>query len=149
LILVENGSFLLNMPLVNHEHRKLAGKLIDHIGPPSKRVVFLQSNAGGPPIRDNDATNGPSSSLALFGVWPISGVLVHLAALGIAFSLARWPIFGLPRSHERDSLTDFSAHVSAIGELLRETGDASYARGLLRNYRQALLGETKADIKEV
>ncbi len=31
-----NGSFLLNLPLVNHEHRKLAGKLIDAVGPPGK-----------------------------------------------------------------------------------------------------------------
>ena len=33
LLVVANGSFLLNLPLVNHEHRKLAGKLIDAIGP--------------------------------------------------------------------------------------------------------------------
>jgi hypothetical protein len=43
LIVVANGSFLLNLPLVNHEHRKLAGKLIDEIGPPGKTVVFLES----------------------------------------------------------------------------------------------------------
>ena len=54
LIVVANGSFLLNLPLVNHEHRKLAGKLIDAVGSPRKTVVFLESYAGGPPIRDKD-----------------------------------------------------------------------------------------------
>ena len=50
LILVVNGSFLLNLPLLNHEHRKLAGQLIGEIGPAGKRVVFLESDQGGPPI---------------------------------------------------------------------------------------------------
>ena len=44
LIVVANGSFLLNYPLVNHEHRRLAGKLIDQIGPPAQSVVFLESS---------------------------------------------------------------------------------------------------------
>ena len=35
LIVVANGSFLLNLPLVNREHRKLAGKLIAEIGTPA------------------------------------------------------------------------------------------------------------------
>lgn len=43
LLLVSNGSFLLNATLVNHEHRKLAGKLIDTIGPSGRDVVFLES----------------------------------------------------------------------------------------------------------
>ncbi len=43
LLVVANGSFLLNAMLVNHEHRKLAGKLVDAIGPGGRDVVFLES----------------------------------------------------------------------------------------------------------
>ena len=43
LLVVANGSFLLNATLVNHEHRKLAGKLVDAIGPSGRDVVFLES----------------------------------------------------------------------------------------------------------
>jgi len=43
LYIVANGSFLLNAMLVNHEHRKLAGKLIEEIGSPGKNVVFVES----------------------------------------------------------------------------------------------------------
>ncbi len=43
LLAVANGSFLLNAMLVNHEHRKLAGKLIDAVGPGGLDVVFLES----------------------------------------------------------------------------------------------------------
>ena len=36
LLFVVNGSFLLNLPLVNHEHRKLAQRLITACGPPGR-----------------------------------------------------------------------------------------------------------------
>jgi hypothetical protein len=145
LIIVENGSFLLNRPLVNHEHRKLAGQLIAHVGPPRKHVVFLQSFPGGPPVRDTDPTGRPPSGLAMFTVWPLSGVLVHVAALGIVFALARWPIFGVPQRPRRQSLTDFGAHVEAVGKLLEKMGDSSHALSLLRSYRQAVLGDGHID----
>ena len=41
---VANGSFLVNLQLVNKEHRKLAGKLIDEV-PKGSRVVFIEANA--------------------------------------------------------------------------------------------------------
>ena len=62
LIVVANGSFLLNLPLVNHEHRKLAGKLIDAVGPPGQTVVFLESFAGGPPISDDPSGGMPTGA---------------------------------------------------------------------------------------
>jgi hypothetical protein len=43
LLAVANGSFLLNAMLVNHEHRKLAGKLVDAVGRGGRDVVFLES----------------------------------------------------------------------------------------------------------
>ena len=43
LFVVANGSFLLNLPLVNHEHRRLAGKLIEEVGPAPQTVVFLEN----------------------------------------------------------------------------------------------------------
>lgn len=141
LIVIENGSFLLNMPLVNHEHRKLAGKLVAHVGSPRKRVVFLQTYQGGPPVRDTDPNAQTPTGLTLFAVWPLNGVLVHLALLGFVYAMARWPVFGVPRLLARDSLTDFGAHVSALGSLLSETGDANFARNALKKYRQTVLKE--------
>ena len=57
ILLIANGSFLLNLPLVNHEHRKLAGHLVNAVGPPRKLVIFLESGAGGPPIREKTRTS--------------------------------------------------------------------------------------------
>jgi hypothetical protein len=123
IIVVANGSFLLNVPLVNHEHRKLAGKLIEEVGAPG-RVVFLESGPGDPPI---DPEGGESPLARLFGAWPLGIILLHSAVLGIIFCFARWPIFGRPKSPPAETITDFGHHVSALGELLERTRDRAYA----------------------
>ena len=140
LIVVANGSFLLNVPLVNHEHRKLAGKLIDEIGPPGQKVVFLESGSGGPPIRDKDPTLGSPTGLEIFNLWPTNWILLHLAAVGVIFCFVRWPIFGRPRRVKRVAASDFGRHIAAEAELLKRSGDRTYATARLMHYRQ-LTGE--------
>ncbi len=133
LIIIENGSFLLNAALVNHENRKLAGRLVAELGEEGKRVVFLESDAS-PAISDTDPSNNPPTGLELFRIWPIGAVLAQVAALGLVFALARFPIFGVPRRLERPSLTDFGKHVAALGRLLAATCDRAYADGMLKKY---------------
>ncbi len=123
LILVENGSFLLNLPLVNHEHRKLAARLIESTQQ-GGRVVFLESGASGPPIDPDESDN---SMWNVFGAWPLSAILLQLGLAGIIFCFARWPIFGRPRFAPAAALSDFGKHVDALGELLRRTRDRRYA----------------------
>ncbi len=95
ILVVANGSFLLNMPLVNSEHRKLAGKLIDECGEPDK-LVFLESGVGGPPIRKNDDSNRLTGLEMLF-VAPLNVILLHFLAMGVVLLVCYFPIFGRPR----------------------------------------------------
>ncbi len=138
LLVIENGSWLLNAALLNDEHRKLAGKVVSQVGPPRLDVVFLQSGPGGPPIRDTDPNGAPPTGLALFGVWPIGAVLTQAAVLGLLFTLMCWPIFGTPRRLVRRSLTDFGSHITALGQMLRQTRDRGYAVHTLRLYWKSL-----------
>lgn len=135
LVIVENGSFLLNASLVNHEHRKLAGRLVDRLGRPQRDVVFLESGSS-PPVYDQDPSTSPPTGFGLFGLWPIGAVLAQLAALGLVMAAAAWPIFGTPRRSEQPALTDFGRHVQALGRLLAATRDRSYAYAQLRAYFQ-------------
>jgi hypothetical protein len=137
LIVVTNGSFLLNYSLVNHEHRKLAGHLLSEI-PAPQRVVFLESGPGGPRILENDPKPQSPNGLEVFAVWPLGAVLLHLAVAGLIFCFARYPIFGVPRDPAKESLSDFGKHVTAYAELLEATGDRNYARQKLDQYRQAV-----------
>jgi len=140
LIVVSNGSFLLNLPLVNHQHRRLAGKLIDEVGPPCQTVVFLESRYGGPSIREDDPATTIPTGLEIFNVWPTNWILFHMAVLGIIFCFSRWPIFGRPRQPARDSTSDFGKHIEALAELLQRSRDRSYAMTRLLHYQQTTRG---------
>jgi len=150
IILVNNGSFLTNLPLVNHEHRKLAGKLISACGP--GRVVFLESSAGGPGVFAEEPGSSMPSGFGAFTVWPLGFILMHLAALGILCCIALFPIFGRPREAK---LTDaagimvpsqtgaatvvranFGKHIEALGELLATTQDRHYAQAKVAYYHE-------------
>jgi hypothetical protein len=136
VIVVANGSFLLNLPLVNHEHRKLAARLVAEIGTRPKTVVFLESRAGGPPIREEDPLVTTPSGIEVFNLWPTGWILLHFAAAGIILCFCRYPIFGQPREPQPESPSDFGKHIQAVGELLARTGGASFAQARLAHYRQ-------------
>jgi hypothetical protein len=136
LIVVTNGSFLLNLPLVNHEHRKLAGKLIDQIGAPGRKVVFLESHADGPPIHQQDPAAQMPSGLEILTMPPVNWIFVHFAAVGILLCFSRWLIHGVPRQLPPDSTSDFGKHIRALAELLERSGDREYATSRVAHYQQ-------------
>ncbi len=140
VLVVTNGSFLLNLPLVNHEHRKLAGKLIAEIGPAGQSVVFLESGPGGPPIHGEEPPVGAPTGLEIFTVWPTNWILLHLAAVGILFCFSRLPIFGRPRELPPPPSSDFALHVDAVARLLKRSGDRPYAAARVMHYHQTVRG---------
>lgn len=138
LILVTNGSFLLNLPLVNHENRKLADKLINEIGSPGLNVAFLESRFGGPRIVSRDSGLHMPTGWEMFHIWPTNWILLHLAALGIIFCFARWPIFGRPRRIVAAGGSDFGRHVEALAKLLKRSRDRAFAKSKIREYRKTI-----------
>ena len=140
LIVVTNGSMLLNLPLINHEHRKLAGELINSCGP-AGRVTFLESDPSGLTISKEDP--GAHTGFEAFTVWPISPILLHLTIGGILYCLMVFPICGKPRELMADAPSDFGKHVRALGELMAQTNDRAAALARVRQYHQ-LTAETTA-----
>jgi hypothetical protein len=134
IIVVANGSFTLNMPLVNKENRKLAGKLIAEAGEPGD-VAFLESGPEGITVRQGNPPKSQTNALHLFTIWPISFIFVHFAALGIAYCIAVFPIFGRPRHLPSEARSDFGQHVAALGELLQRTKDTFFADARIRAYQ--------------
>ncbi|MGE0607674.1 MAG: hypothetical protein AB7O62_11315 [Pirellulales bacterium] len=136
VLCVVNASFLLNLPLVNHEHRKLASSLIKEVGS-DKYVLFLEGSSE-PGVDDEEPPQESHGLLELFSIDTLGIILLHLAVLGLIYAFWRFPIFGLPRSLKPESDTDFGQHVTALGQLLAKTGDRSYARSRLDHYQQAM-----------
>lgn len=141
LIVVANGSFVLNLPLVNREHRKLAARLIEQIGNKPKEVVFLESGPGGPPVWEDDPSERSRTSLEILAVWPFNAIFLQLGALGLIFCYSRLPIFGRPRPLAAGHLVDFGRHVAALASLLARTRDAKYAAERVAIYQQVVRRE--------
>lgn len=139
LIVVVNGSLLLNLPLVNHEHRKLAARLIDEAGP--GRVVFVESDESGPHISDQDPRPPIRNGMEVFGVRPFNWIFVQLGLLGLLFCACRFPVFGRARPLEMPPQSDFGRHVEALGTLLAKTRDRTYAVTRVVNYQQNIRRE--------
>jgi hypothetical protein len=136
VIVVANGSFVLNVPLVNHQHRQLAGKLIEECGAPGRQVVLLESGYGGPTILEREPVNKFPSWLDMFTTWPMNVILLHVSVAGVVLCFAVFPIFGRPRDLPPEGRSDFGKHIHALGELLARTGDQAYARSRLAYYHQ-------------
>ena len=139
ILVVANGSFLLNYPLVNHEHRKLAGKLIEECSKGGlytshDRVVFIESGRGGPVVleKEEKTDNGPK----FLRIWPLNAIFLHLTLLGIAYCFACTAIFGRPRELNPEPRADFGKHVTALGQLLARTRNREYAEARLLQYQQ-------------
>jgi hypothetical protein len=143
VLVVTNGSFLLNLPLVNPEHRKLAARLISECQP-ARRVVFLESGPGGPPVLSAEPSAAYPTGLEMFTVWPLGIVLLHLAALGIALGFASFPIFGRPGQLPVASVSDFGQHVAAVGQLLERANQPDAALARLKYYHDHVRRESGA-----
>jgi len=136
VIVVANGSFLLNLPLVNHEHRKLAGQLIEEVGPPQQNVVFLESRWGDPPILEEEPSTKLPTGMEIFHEWPANWILLQLSIAGILFCFWRFPIFGRPLAPRPEAISDFGKHIQALGELLQQSQDRAYATTRILHYQQ-------------
>lgn len=162
LIVVANGSFLLNLGLVNREHRKLAARLVTEIADASftpplaapsgskttpttaatnvKQVYFVESDDNGLELlTDENPAEIPEDQK-----WPperLRTTFLHLAALAIILIISRWPIFGRPREENTQHESDFGRHVEALGDLLARSGNQGYAQGRLDHYQKTMQGD--------
>ncbi len=137
VIVVANGSFLLNLPLVNNEHRKLAGMLIEECdtGGPGD-VVFLEQTPLKLEIYDKEPVVGQKSGFTMLTIWPLGFLLVHLFVLGLFACLITFPIFGRAASLKEIGVADFGKHISAVGSLVAITKNRDYALERLKHYEE-------------
>jgi hypothetical protein len=138
-IVVANGSFLLNLPLVNHEHRKLAGRLIEQCGAEGQRVAFLESGPG--PVAISDRDREMHHVLRAFTEWPMNCILMHLTVLGIVYCFCHFPLFGRARGLPPDPPSDFAKHIDAVGGHLERTADLAFAHSRVSQYLQTVRGD--------
>jgi hypothetical protein len=137
VVLVHNGSFLLNYALVDPVHRTLAARLADRFGERQHVAFFEPANNGGriwspwgrlPP-------SGPSPIDVLFRP-PLGWVFLHLLIVALLYLANQAPIFGRPRTDAENPGAPFTQHVRAYGKLLERTQDRAYVDTLLAEHER-------------
>jgi hypothetical protein len=146
LVVVSNGSFLLNYPLTVPENRKLAAKLIDECGPPGL-AYFLYS--GPAEIEIRDPRDPRRTAWTMFTEWPLGIFMIHLTIAGLIVCLAAYPIFGRARSYVTRDLQDFGYHLEAVGRLLERRRAYDFARQRLAAYSEWMKRQTGSRVRAV
>jgi hypothetical protein len=131
VLVVANGSFLLNLPLAIPARRPLAERTARWIGDEPRRIAFVSGSYpfGGP--------QGPPGLIEWITEDPTTRwVALQLALFGLIACLARAPILGRPRPEPAADVDRPAAHAEALGALLERGKNAEAARNLLAAYRR-------------
>jgi hypothetical protein len=124
VLVVANGSFLLNEPLINPARHSLARWVVLWQGDDPRKLAFVEGRfvLGGA-----ESPRWP---------YPSSWVLGQLFALGLAVCLARAAWLGRPPAELSTGEDRPATHPEALGSLLARSDRAGEARTLLDNYRR-------------
>jgi hypothetical protein len=131
VLVLANGTFLLNLPLVNPERRPLTQRVVAWIGESPRRVAFVD----GPSVLGGDQFP-PSLFDLLARISSFRWVAIHLGLFGLLACLARAPRLGRPRPDPPSGTDRPAAHAEALGTLLGRSHSPEVARGLLETYRR-------------
>ncbi|MBX6315493.1 MAG: hypothetical protein IRY99_21660 [Isosphaeraceae bacterium] len=131
VLVLANGSFLLNEPLLHRARRPLALRVVRWIGPAPRQIVFVESRSP----TEAQAEEMPSP-FALLGIDPFGWIAAHLGVFALLACLAASVRLGRPRPAPAPGSDRPAAHAEAIGDLLARTRDAAAARALLDAYRR-------------
>jgi hypothetical protein len=136
LIVVSNASFLLNYPLLIPENRKLAMRVAEQC---DGDVVFLETGRMGAAISTGEDNHG---TWAWITKKPMNYLVPHLLMWGILFCFVYFPIFGRPKRLNFSPEKKFKNHVNAVGEMLRKSGDQTWAKNKIAEF-QKIAGRRK------
>jgi hypothetical protein len=144
VLVIANGSFLLNETLVNPARRPLAELVADWPQSSGERIALLEGSfvlageQGMPTIWD------------LFGRVPaLLWVAIQLGLAGVLAALARAPRLGRPRPDPASGVERPAAHAEALGALLERAGALAEARDLLDRYRLWRHPQTSRELSRV
>lgn len=125
LLVVANGSLLMNAGLANRQNRRLAEKIVAECGEGQKVAFLLTDERHRRAAWQNDP---PQQHRARwFFAWPLGAVLAHLLIGAAIVVWMYFPIFGKARNVEDGSPVEFARHLEAMGELLRATREKQFA----------------------
>ena len=142
VIVISNGSFILNYGLTDERNRQVVANMLDDLEFEDYfwDALFLESDEAGLPVMQREES-GQKTMWDWMTEWPFSFFIPHFLVLGILIYFVFYPIFGRPKNLALPSSTDFGQHVEALGELMEKTRDRAYAIQHINHYHE----QTKSD----
>ena len=142
VIVISNGSFLLNYGLTDERNRQVVANMLDDLDFEDYfwGALFLESDEAGLPVMQREES-GQKTMWDWMTEWPFSFFIPHFLVLGILIYFVFYPIFGRPKNLALPSSTDFGQHGEALGELMEKTRDRAYAIQHINHYHE----QTKSD----
>ncbi len=138
VLVVANGSFLLNGALLNAARRPLAKRVVDWasegLDGGARTVVFVEGES---PWEEPEKSSGmPSGFSLLRRRTHLRWVVAHMIVFGLLACLAAAVRLGRPRPAPASGADRPAAHAEALGDLLRRTRDTRAAADMLEAYRR-------------
>ena len=145
VLVIANGSFLLNEAIVNPARRPLTGRVIQWAAREAKQVALVE----GAFVLGGEAAT-PTIWDLLRRIPSLRWVAIQVGLAALLASLARAPRLGRPRPDPPSGADRPAEHALALGALLARAKAAPEARELLDRYqhwrypRTSRVGETHA-----
>ena len=151
IIVVQNGSFLVNFAAVDPNKQSLADQLVaeatslseDEYGFGfgfSQQVLILESEYE-IPVRNTDFVN--QNSWAWIAEEPLCYIVPHALLLGVLYCFVYFPISGRPKRTPKKSTATFRNHINAIAKQLSKSSSKDYARRTIEQYQESISGSNK------
>jgi hypothetical protein len=130
ILVVANGSFLLNEALANPARRKLALRLAEWPADVAQQVAFVDG------AFVTSGEEGPPTLWKLLKRLPdLRWVAAQMGLAALFAALARAPRLGRPRPDPASGADRPAAHARALGSLLEASGATAESRDLIERYR--------------
>lgn len=131
VLVVANGSFLLNAAMVPPARRPLASRAADWAGDEPRNVAFVEGS-----FLLGDETPMPTPWDVIRQIPELGMVAGHFMALALVAALSRAVILGRPRPAPDSGADRPRAHAEALGDLMARVGGDRAARAILSSYRR-------------
>ncbi|MGO9469204.1 MAG: hypothetical protein ACLQIB_42550 [Isosphaeraceae bacterium] len=131
LLVIANGSFLLNEALVNSARSRLLAPVLDWIGPDRHRIALVEGS-----FILGEADEPLSLWQLLRRLASLRWIAVQIGLAALFAALARAPRLGRPRDEPGVRADRPAAHAEALGALLARSRSPERAREIIDRYRR-------------
>jgi hypothetical protein len=141
ILVIANGSFLLNAALVKQARRPLAERVVDWPEGDGRQVALAE----GAFLLEN--VEEQTIWTLFMRVPALRWVALQLGLAGLIAALARAPRLGRPRPDPASGAQRPAAHAEALGALLERAGAVAEARDLIERYRLWRHAQIRSDTR--